>query len=115
MRSFIGAFKVLSCVIPGCFTLLANLDDTIAGRESKQTIQWTGDLHASFHKAQVALSTAQTISLPIPSDYLWIVTDRALRKPGIGAMLCVTRNDLNCRNYKLRLADLLAPNCEAHN
>ena len=30
MRSFIGAFKVLSCVIPGCSSLLAPLDDTQA-------------------------------------------------------------------------------------
>lgn len=36
--------------------------------------------------------------LPIPSDQLWIQTDGALRKPGIGAILYVTRND------KLRLA-----------
>ena len=58
MRSFIGAFKVLSRVIPGCSTLLAKLDDTVAGRESKETIQWTDDLRASFYKAQTALSSA---------------------------------------------------------
>ena len=98
MRSFIGAFKVLSRVIPGCSTLLAKLDDTVAGRESKEKIQWTDDLRASFNKAQTALTSAHTISLPIPSDQLWIVTDGALRKPGIGATLYVTRND------KLRLA-----------
>ena len=98
MRSFIGAFKVLSRVIPGCSSLLAKLDDAVAGRESKESIQWSDDLRASFRKAQAALSTAHTISLPIPSDQLWIVTDGALRKPGIGATLYVTRND------KLRLA-----------
>ncbi|KAK2566484.1 hypothetical protein P5673_010008 [Acropora cervicornis] len=48
MRSFIGTFKVLFRVIPGCSTLLIKLDDTIAGRESKATIQWTGGLRASF-------------------------------------------------------------------
>ena len=98
MRSFIGAFKVLSRVIPGCSSLLAKLDDAVAGRESKESIHWSDDLRASFRKAQAALSTARTISLPIPSDQLWIVTDGALRKPGIGATLYVTRND------KLRLA-----------
>ena len=94
----IGAFKVLSCVIPGWSTLFAKLDNTVAGCESKETIQWTHDLRASFYKAQTALSTAHTISLPIPSDQLWIVTDRVLRKPGFGATLYVTCND------KLRLA-----------
>ena len=98
MRSFIGAFKVLSRVIPGCSSLLAKLDDAVAGRESKESIQWSDDLRASFRKAQAALSTARTISLPIPSDQLWIVTDGALRNPGIGATLYVTHND------KLRLA-----------
>ena len=102
MRSFIGAFKVLSRVIPGCSTLLAKLDDTVAGRESKETTQWTDDLRASFNKAQTALSSTHTISLPIPGDQLWIVTDGALRTPGIGATLYVTRND------KLRLAGVFS-------
>ncbi|KAL9978907.1 hypothetical protein ACROYT_G016491 [Oculina patagonica] len=75
MRSFIGAFKVFSRVIPGCSTLLAKLDDTVAGRESNETIQWTDDLTASFHNAQTALSNTRTISLPRPVDQLWIVTD----------------------------------------
>ena len=103
MRSFIGAFKVLSRIIPGCSSLLAKLDDTVAGRESKELIQWSDDLCASFCKAQAALSTARTISLPIPSDQLWIVTEGDLRKPGIGATLYVTCND------KLRLAGFLVP------
>jgi len=68
MRSFIEAFKVLSHVIPGCSTLLAKLDNTVAGRESKETIQWTDDLRAAFYKAQTALSSPQTILLPIPID-----------------------------------------------
>ena len=98
MQSFIGAFKVLSRVIPGCSTLLAKLEDTVAGHESKETIQWTDDLRTSFRNTQAALSTAHTISLPGPGDQLWIVTDGAVRKPGIGAALYVTRDG------KLRLA-----------
>ena len=93
MRSFIRAFKVLSRVIQGCSTLLAKLDDTVACCESKETIQWTDDLGASFYKAQAVLSTAHTIMLPIQSDQLWIITVRALRKLRIGATLYVTRND----------------------
>ena len=93
MRSFIGAYKVLSRVIPGCSSLLAQLDDTVAGRESKEHIQWSDDLRTSFLHAQKALSTARTISLPKPSDQLWIVTNGAVRKPGIGATLYVTRDN----------------------
>ena len=33
MKSFIGAFMVLSRFIPGCSSLIAPLDNTIAGRE----------------------------------------------------------------------------------
>ena len=116
MRSFIGAFKVFFRVIPGCPTLLAKLDDTVAGRKSKEMIQWTDDLRASFNKAQTALSSAHTISLPIPSDQLWIVTDGALRKPGIGATLYVTRNDklslAGCLSAKLRGSQLTWLPCE---
>ena len=98
MRSFIGAFKVLARVIPGCSSLLSPLDDAIAGRESKEAIQWMEDLHTTFRNAQQALATARTITLPKPDDQLWIVTDGAVRKPGIGAALYVTRDS------KLRLA-----------
>ena len=92
MRSFIGAFKVLSRVLSGCSALLAQLDDSVAGRKSKESIQWTDDLRTSFHNAQAALSSARTITLPKPEDQLWIVTDGAVRKPGLGATLHVTRN-----------------------
>ena len=91
MRSFIGAFKVLSRVIPGCWSVLSQLDDTIAGRQSQEPIVWTDDLCTSFSNAQKALSTAQTVTLPKPDDQLWIVTDGAVRNPGIGATLYVTR------------------------
>ena len=92
MRLFIGAFKVLSHIIPGCSTLLAKLDNTVAGRESNKMIQWTDDLRTSFRNAQAALSTTHTIPLSKPSNQLWIVTDGAVWKPGIGATLYVTRD-----------------------
>ncbi|CAB4040431.1 Hypothetical predicted protein, partial [Paramuricea clavata] len=98
LRSFIGAFKVLSRVIPGCSSLLSKLDDAVAGRQSKEQIQWTDELHAVFCRAQAALSAARTITLPKPEDQIWIVTDGAIRSPGIGATLYVTRNG------KLRVA-----------
>ena len=93
MRSFIGAYKVLSRVIPRCSTYLAPLDDVTAGRASQEPISWTDDLQDSFHSAQRALSSTRTITLPRPDDQLWIVTDGAVRDPGIGATLYVTRND----------------------
>ena len=93
LRSFIGAYKVLSRVISGCSGYLAPLDAVTAGRPSHESINWTDDLRAAFHCAQNALSTALTITLPRPEDQLWIVTDGAVRDPGIGATLYVTLGD----------------------
>ena len=93
MRSFIGAYKVLSRVIPRRSSYLTPLDAVTAGRPSQESINWTDDLRAAFRSAQNALSSALTITLPRPEDQLWIVTDGAVRDPGIGATLYVTRRD----------------------
>ena len=93
LRSFIGAFKVLARVIPRCATLLAPLDDIVAGRASKDKIEWTDYSCEAFQKAQESLSSSRTITLPRPDDQLWIITDGAVRKPGIGATFYVMRNN----------------------
>ena len=51
------------------------------------------NLSAALREAQSALSTNRTITLLRPDDLLWIVTDGAVKKPGIGATLYVTRRD----------------------
>lgn len=56
MRSFAGAYKVLSRVLPGCSSLLAPLDNVTAGRQSQEAIAWTDEL-----------STCRTITLPRPN------------------------------------------------
>ena len=96
LRSFIGAYKVLSRVIPRCSSYLAPLDAVTAGRPSQESINWTDNLRAAFRSAQNALSSALTITLPRPEDQLWIVTDGAVRDPGIGATLYVMRGDKLC-------------------
>ena len=93
LRSFIGAYKVLFRVIPRCSSYLTPLDAVTAGRASQQSINWTNDLRAAFSSTQNALSSALTITLPRLEDQLWIVTDGAVRDPGIGATLYVTRGD----------------------
>ena len=93
MRSFIGAYKVLSRVIPRRSSYLTPLDAVTAGRPSQESINRTDDLRAAFRSAQNALSSALTITLPRPEDQLWIVTDGAVRDPGIGATPYVTRAD----------------------
>ena len=108
MKSFIGAYKVLSRVVPHCPSVLAPLDTAIAGRSSQEDISWTNDLSNAFHLAQRALTGNRTITLPQPSDQLWIVTDGAVRRPGIAATLYITRNE------KLALAGFFSAKLKAH-
>lgn len=108
MKSFIGAYKVLARVIPGCSSLLAPLDDAIAGHQSTEVITWTNELHEAFDTAKKALSTSRRITLPQPNDQLWIVTDGAVRKPGIAATLYVTRSG------KLSLAGFFSAKLRSH-
>lgn len=92
VRSFFGAYKVLSRVVQYTSQLFAPLDDVVAGNDPKDIIVWNDELLAAFQKAQEALTTNKAITLPRPSDQLWIVTDGALRKYGLGATLYVERN-----------------------
>ena len=61
------------------------LDDVVAGRQSNEVISWSDDLKAAFKEAQLAYSSNRTITLPKPDDLLSVVTDGAVRTPGIGA------------------------------
>ena len=45
MRSFIGAYKVLARVIQNCASLVAPLDDAIAGHQSTEELTWSDSLH----------------------------------------------------------------------
>ena len=93
LRPFIGAMKVLSRVIPGCSSLLATLDSAIAGKDSSDKISWNDDMLTSFSKAQKAIINSKTIHQPHRGDILWSVTDGAVRHPGIGATLYISRGN----------------------
>ena len=91
MRSFVGAYKVLSRVLPGYAQYLHPFDLLTAGRQSKERIVWTDELTTQFRLAQSALSKHKVITLPRPSDTLWIVTDGSVKSNGIGATLYILR------------------------
>ena len=91
MRAFIGAFRAMSRVIPACAALLSPLEDVVAGNESADRIVWTEQLSQLFTDAQAKLSSNKTITLPRPSDQLWIVTDASIGQNGIGATVYITR------------------------
>ena len=93
LRSFIGAYKVLSRVLPNCADVIDPLESSITGFQSQDKLQWNESLTQKFRAAQQALATHKSIVLPRPSDTLWIVTDGSVTKRGLGATLYVTRNN----------------------
>lgn len=93
LRSFIGAYQVLSRVIPRCAKFLAPLEAITAGKSSADKLSWAEHEISAFNIAKDALSTSKSIVIPKSSDQLWIVTDAACRKPGVAATLYVTRKN----------------------
>ena len=90
LRSFIGAYKILSRVLPHCSDQTDPLECAIAGSLSSEKVQWSEHLLHHFKTAQQALSSNKAIVLPRPDDKLWIVTDGSVTKRGLGATLYVT-------------------------
>ena len=92
LRSFIGAYKMLSRVLPSCAHSISPLENAISGSQSKDKIKWTDELCQYFETTQHKLKRAREIHLPQRADQLWIVTDGSVSKCGIGATLYILRN-----------------------
>ena len=95
MRSFLGAYKVLSRVIPQCSIFLQQLNRSTSGKVSHQRIEWSDELDRASHRAQKHLESSKVISLPRENDELFIVTYGATTmQVRIGSTL-YTRRDGN--------------------
>ena len=106
LRSFIGAYKFLSRVLPDCATFIAPLDEAICGMSSNDTLCWSETLKAQFTSAQQHLQHHKSIKLPKASDTLWIV--RRVRNTGVGSTLYVNRRG------KLHLAGFFSAKLHKH-
>ena len=93
LRSFIRSYKVLSRVLQNYSAKMQPLDQEVAGRQSNESVTWTDALLEAFHSAQSALKSCKVVTLPRPSDTLWIVTDGAVKEGGMGATLYILRHD----------------------
>ncbi|KXJ10870.1 Transposon Ty3-G Gag-Pol polyprotein [Exaiptasia diaphana] len=91
MRSFIGSYKVLSRVLPDCSSLIDPLEQSLAGLNSQDKLNLDDNLLHHFRLAQQALKSTKAITLPRPTDKLFIVTDGSVKKHGIGATLYALR------------------------
>ena len=108
LRSFIGAYKVLSRVLQGYSQLMQPLDAAVAGKQSHELIAWSDELLHAFKTAQSALKNCKTITLPRPSDTLWLVTDGSVKERGMGATLYIMRMN------KLHLAGFFSARLRPH-
>ena len=93
LRSFIGAYKVLSRVLPNCSAHTSPLESAVAGYQFQDKIVWTDDLLQKCYSAQKALSTHKSITLHRADDQIWIVTDGSVTRQGIGATMYVSREN----------------------
>ena len=66
--------------------------DSVAGKVSSDRLQWSEDLTTSFQTAKDLLKSHKSITLPKPTDTIWIVTDGAVKYPGLGATMYITRD-----------------------
>ena len=108
LRSFIGAYKFLSRVLPKCAHIIAPLEDTIYGLQSADKVTWSDTLREQFNHAQQRLSMRASITLPRPTDQLWIVTGGSVTEHGIGATLYVSRDN------KIHLAGFFSAKLRKH-
>ena len=116
LRSFIGAYKVLSRVLPNCSNVIAPLECALTGLQSSDRLLWDENLTSRFKSAQDFLSNHKAIVLPRPSDTLCVVTDGTVTRRGLGATLYVSRtNQLHLASFfsaKLRKHQVTWLPCE---
>lgn len=77
--SFVGAYMVLSRVLPRFVELLEPLDQATAGKKSRGKIVWGDELLLAFKTAQRTLKDNQTITILQPQDAL-MDSDQRLRQ-----------------------------------
>ena len=80
-------------MIPQCSVYLGPLEQHAAGKTSQEPIQWSSDTEEAFYASQKHLHRNKSITIPQPDDQLWLVTDGAVKNPGLGATLYVQRQN----------------------
>ena len=91
MRSFLGAFKQFTDLVPGYAPLLHPLEAAQAGRGSAEKIEWTDDLSKAFAAAQKATGDLEAVSTPRPTDKLHTFSDFSQEKRAVGGKMLIER------------------------
>ena len=92
LHSYLGAYKSLERDIPNCSAYLAPLERLATGKLSQDVILWSNETEEAFYASQKHLHQNQSITIPRPGDQLWLITDGAVKNPGLGSTLYVQRH-----------------------
>ena len=95
IHSFIGAYKVLAHIVKHSGTFLSALEEAVAGQVSADKVTWSEPLIEALNSTKEALSTAKVITLTQPDNFLWIVTNGAVKNNGLQAILYMTSGNSN--------------------
>ena len=89
LRSYIGSYKYLSRVLKGYSEVLRPLEEMVAGRDTKEKLEWNNNCITAFRRSQDHLKSAKSLTMPRKEDQLQIVCDAS--NTGVGAALFVLR------------------------
>ena len=87
LRSWLGLYKTMMPAAPNLTLMLDSFDKIVAGKDSKDIIEWDASSKMAFVKAKESIDSLQTLYLPSPDDQLLLVVDAAKTKPGLGHIL----------------------------
>ena len=91
MRSFLGAFKQFTDLVPCYAPLLHPLEVAQAGRGTTERIEWTEELKKAFAKAQKATEDLEAVTVPRPTDKLHTYSDFSQEKRAVGGKMLIER------------------------
>ena len=77
VNSWKGLFKTLIAHLPNLAHFMSPFDSAAAGRDSKESFNWTPELRAAFNAAISHLSNVNRTYLPNPDDHLVLRPDTA--------------------------------------
>ena len=93
LRSYLGLYRFISRIIKGYASVLAPLEQVIKGKDAKELIQWSDQLHDAFNRSKDVLTDAKSIVVPRKTDLISIVTDASLRPGAVGATMYAIRDN----------------------
>ena len=93
LRSYIGAYKVVSRVLKNCSQYLSPLEALTAGKQSSEKLNWDSNSLQAFSQSQAHLKNCAPINIPTPNDKLWLVTDACSSNLGIASTLLTSSSD----------------------